>query len=99
MAKLGSKQNPLILNVHDPELANEITEVCTSRGWYFILSCDLNEPRDVLDLIQKMEPSTVQYDGPKTHRNDPCPCGSGRKYKKCCLSNEGANAVSPALIP
>ena len=22
--------------------------------------------------------------GPKTGRNDPCPCGSGRKYKKCC---------------
>lgn len=21
---------------------------------------------------------------PKTGRNDPCPCGSGRKYKKCC---------------
>jgi len=24
--------------------------------------------------------------GPKTGRNDPCPCGSGLKYKKCCLS-------------
>ncbi len=23
---------------------------------------------------------------PKTGRNDPCPCGSGRKYKKCCLA-------------
>jgi uncharacterized protein YecA (UPF0149 family) len=22
---------------------------------------------------------------PKTGRNDPCPCGSGLKYKKCCL--------------
>ncbi|MBI4967919.1 MAG: SEC-C domain-containing protein [Rhodospirillales bacterium] len=22
--------------------------------------------------------------GPKIGRNDPCPCGSGRKYKKCC---------------
>lgn len=22
--------------------------------------------------------------GPKTGRNDPCPCGSGRKFKKCC---------------
>ena len=21
-------------------------------------------------------------------RNDPCPCGSGKKYKKCCLSKE-----------
>jgi hypothetical protein len=24
-------------------------------------------------------------DGPKVGRNDPCPCGSGKKYKKCCL--------------
>jgi len=23
---------------------------------------------------------------PKTGRNDPCICGSGRKYKKCCLN-------------
>ncbi|UCH82539.1 MAG: SEC-C domain-containing protein, partial [Nitrospiraceae bacterium] len=22
----------------------------------------------------------------QTGRNDPCPCGSGKKYKKCCLS-------------
>jgi SEC-C motif-containing protein len=22
--------------------------------------------------------------GPKTGRNDPCPCGSGKKFKKCC---------------
>lgn len=22
---------------------------------------------------------------PKIGRNDPCPCGSGKKYKKCCL--------------
>lgn len=28
---------------------------------------------------------TVARDGPKVGRNDPCPCGSGRKYKKCCL--------------
>lgn len=25
------------------------------------------------------------YDEPKIGRNDPCPCGSGKKYKKCCL--------------
>lgn len=27
----------------------------------------------------------MRYDHPKVGRNDPCPCGSGRKYKKCCL--------------
>jgi hypothetical protein len=28
---------------------------------------------------------TVFRQGPKIGRNDPCPCGSGKKYKKCCL--------------
>ncbi len=29
-------------------------------------------------------PETVVRDGPKVGRNDQCPCGSGKKYKKCC---------------
>ncbi len=29
-------------------------------------------------------PSTRQYQAPKPGRNEPCPCGSGKKYKKCC---------------
>ncbi len=27
--------------------------------------------------------------GRKVGRNDPCPCGSGKKYKKCCLPKYG----------
>ena len=30
---------------------------------------------------------TVINKGPKIGRNDPCPCGSGKKYKKCCGAN------------
>ncbi|UCG16509.1 MAG: SEC-C domain-containing protein [Phycisphaerales bacterium] len=26
----------------------------------------------------------IQSDTEKVGRNDPCPCGSGKKYKKCC---------------
>lgn len=29
-------------------------------------------------------PKTIQRTGEKVGRNDPCPCGSGKKYKKCC---------------
>ncbi len=32
--------------------------------------------------VAKVE--TVVHEGPKIGRNDPCPCGSGKKYKKCC---------------
>ena len=30
------------------------------------------------------KPETVRREGKKIGRNDPCPCGSGKKYKKCC---------------
>ena len=29
-------------------------------------------------------PSTIKRETPKTGRNDPCPCGSGKKFKNCC---------------
>ena len=31
---------------------------------------------------------TVVNEGPKIGRNDPCPCGSGKKYKNCCGKNQ-----------
>lgn len=33
---------------------------------------------------------------PKVGRNDPCPCGSGKKYKKCCESAALAQSAEPA---
>ena len=40
----------------------------------------------------------------KTGRNDPCPCGSGKKYKQCCLARDEAaaataRAAQPAAAP
>jgi preprotein translocase subunit SecA len=34
------------------------------------------------------KPVTVKREGKKIGRNDPCPCGSGKKYKKCCGMNQ-----------
>lgn len=31
--------------------------------------------------------SSVPFFGMKVGRNEPCPCGSGRKYKRCCGAN------------
>ncbi len=41
---------------------------------------------------QKEVPSEEMPAKQKTGRNDPCPCGSGKKYKKCCLQKMGAVA-------
>src|SRR3954465_14025867 len=34
---------------------------------------------------------------PKPGRNDPCPCGSGKKYKHCCLEKDQAAELAPAV--
>ncbi|MFZ2268103.1 MAG: UPF0149 family protein [Azonexus sp.] len=39
----------------------------------------------------KREGGTIKRDEPKSGRNDPCPCGSGRKFKQCCGSPEKLN--------
>ena len=38
--------------------------------WRFVTGDELKNP-------------TVRYEAPRPGRNDPCPCGSGKKYKKC----------------
>ncbi len=37
--------------------------------------------------FQKRKPGTVRRDAPKLGRNDPCTCGSGKKFKQCCGSD------------
>ena len=36
------------------------------------------------ELYKKEKTSRTLVKPPKVGRNDPCPCGSGKKYKKCC---------------
>ncbi len=33
---------------------------------------------------KEQKPPPVRREGPEIGRNDPCPCGSGKKFKKCC---------------
>lgn len=44
------------------------------------------ETKKALYLEQKKS-GTVRREGKKVGRNDPCPCGSGKKYKQCCGKN------------
>jgi preprotein translocase subunit SecA len=40
-----------------------------------------DEQSDAPEIEEQLHPVTVS---PKVGRNDTCPCGSGKKYKKCC---------------
>jgi len=39
---------------------------------------------EVLQGGETVKIETVRREAPKVGRNEPCPCGSGKKYKKCC---------------
>ena len=42
--------------------------------------------------LEQKKSGTVVRETPKVFPNDPCPCGSGRKYKKCCGARKNISA-------
>ena len=59
------------------------------------LSSFLRLPQAVTDIyrfwIAKRGLEPIRNGEPKIGRNDPCPCGSGKKFKQCCGSPEKLN--------
>ena len=57
----------------------------------------VNQPGGVVQheyrLGGQKEVAPVVRGGPKVGRNDPCPCGSGRKFKKCCGAGDAPAAL------
>jgi hypothetical protein len=51
--------------------------------------------RDVIDSRRPKANSTVVRSEPKPGMNQPCPCGSGRKYKRCCWPDGAGSATKP----
>ncbi len=60
--------------------------VAVDADWLY----NLEEWNDIFDedtrkaLYKEQKSSTTIVKGEKVYPNDPCPCGSGKKYKKCC---------------
>lgn len=81
------------LVMHDGEVDREDLETLRAN---FIIACSfvslLDEKRK--EVLQKsmrndqMETTGKQHKSVKVGRNDPCPCGSGKKYKKCCMNKQ-----------
>ncbi|WP_305073787.1 UPF0149 family protein [Propionivibrio sp.] len=50
--------------------------------------CEEDLPQAVVDIyrfwLAKRGVATIRNDEPRIGRNDPCPCGSGKKFKQCC---------------
>ena len=78
------------------EMVRLIQEDTTRRLFFTVLT------RQATERAQVAQPTTASHGGSgepaakapvkagkKVGRNDPCPCGSGKKYKACCGRNEG----------
>ena len=83
MAKLGSEKRPVVVRVHTDEMARYVTETCAKNGWHYIIGFEPDKPEDISDLKKLLNPPQLVR-SEKIGRNDPCPCGSGKKHKKCC---------------
>ena len=64
--------------------------VAAGADWLY----NLEEWNDIFDeektkaLYKEQKSSTTIVKGDRVYPNDPCPCGSGKKYKKCCGRNK-----------
>ena len=65
-----------------PEISSAIEEL--SR-WYRFSKEAINAEREHQALKNHSIPQKIYIGGKKVGRNSPCPCGSGLKFKKCCL--------------
>ncbi|MGA1824895.1 MAG: PBPRA1643 family SWIM/SEC-C metal-binding motif protein [bacterium] len=83
MARLGTKKRPIIVRVHSDEKARYVAEKCAEHGWYYIIGFEMDKPEDISDLEKMLNPPMPSV-STKVGRNEPCPCGSGKKFKKCC---------------
>lgn len=94
MTRLGSKKRPAVVRVQTHERGQQIMDIFREHDWDFILGVEPDKDEDITDLLKLLHPErfTVQVE-PTAGRNDPCPCGSGNKYKKCCRRVSAANSA------
>jgi preprotein translocase subunit SecA len=93
-----AQQNPLLVYKKEGfEMFNNMISRVKEETLGILFRIQIEEPKKIDDMrqpkAQKMvfsggegpeKPKTAQRKGKKVGRNAPCPCGSGKKYKKCC---------------
>ena len=93
-----AQQNPLIVYKKEGfEMFNDMISRVKDETMGILFRIQIEEPKKIDDLRQPKEqklafsgggepekPKPAQRKAKKVGRNAPCPCGSGKKYKKCC---------------
>jgi SWIM/SEC-C metal-binding protein len=83
-ARLGTEKNPAVVSVQSEARFKEVTSTFEAHGWKYRIGLEPDKPEDVSDLNRLLNPPKPMIAEKKVGRNEPCPCGSGRKSKNCC---------------
>jgi len=84
IAKLGTEKKPAVVNVQTEKRRKEVASLFEKNGWNYTIELEPDKPEDITDLEILLSPAKPKVAEEKVGRNEPCPCGSGKKYKKCC---------------
>ncbi len=83
-AKPGTEEAPLMLSVQSEARKTEVEAILLEHQLVATIAVDAQVDENITDLLSMVNtPKTVSLET-KPNRNDPCSCGSGVKYKKCC---------------
>jgi SWIM/SEC-C metal-binding protein len=83
-AKLGTEKNPAAIRVKTKKRMKEVAAILEKNDWEYSIELEPNKPEDITDLEILLNPPKTVIAEKKVGRNEPCLCGSGKKYKKCC---------------
>ena len=90
-AELDKMSPQILAQAQDPQMRSLIIGIYRKM---LVAGVDVSDDKEVKKWMQKhpevlqggetIKVETVRREEPKIGRNDPCTCGSGKKYKKCC---------------
>ena len=82
--KLGTEKNPLTLVVISDERKIEVEAIVAENNLFAEVTVDSAVDENITELSGILSKATTTRFDKTPNRNEPCSCGSGKKYKKCC---------------
>ena len=82
--KIGTEELPLQVVVNTEVRAEEIKALAKEHDLIAVITVDVEQAENTTELdVLINKPVTTRFEKTPA-RNEPCVCGSGKKYKKCC---------------
>jgi SWIM/SEC-C metal-binding protein len=84
MASIGTRTKPAVVRVQTQARAQRVLELCDESDIVVIVGVEPDKSEDVSDIERALLARQPARAVPKIGRNEPCPCASGKKFKRCC---------------